>query len=124
FPMYDTEFQFAAPKRSNLASLDALAEKRVGVGPKGGTGGTYFPHIFKALDISAVIRNGAWEDILGQAASGQLDGLAIALGAPAPEVTALDAKEPLQFIQPSAEQIALLRTRFPELSPSLIPAGA
>jgi TRAP transporter TAXI family solute receptor len=124
FPMYDTEFQFAAPKRSNLASLGAFAEKRVGAGPKGGTGGTYFPEIFKALGIPAVIRNGAWEDMLRQAGSGELDGLAIALGAPAPEVAALDAKEPLQFIQPSAEQVALLRTRFPELSPSLIPAGA
>jgi len=48
---------------------------------------------------------------------------AISLGAPAPEVVALEAKQPLQFIQPSAEQIALLRTRFPELTPSLIPAG-
>jgi uncharacterized protein len=123
FPMYDTPFQFAAPKRSNLASIGAFAEKGIGAGPKAGTGGTYFPEIFKALDIPAVLRNGAWEDLLRQLAAGELDGLAFSLGVPATEVAALDAKDPLDFIQPSPEQIALLRTRFPEFSPSLIPSG-
>lgn len=124
FPMYDTPFQFAAPKRLNIGSLGGFAGKRIAAGPKAGTGGTYFPEIFKALDISAVLRYGAWQDQFRQTAMGELDGMAISLGAPAPEVAALDAKEPLDFIQPSAEQVALVRTRFPELSPSLIPAGA
>jgi len=63
-----------------------------------GHGGTCFAEIFKALGIPAVVRNGAWADILRQAASGELDGLAFALGAPAPEVAAFDAKDPLDFI--------------------------
>jgi uncharacterized protein len=123
FPMYDAPFHFAAPKRLNLASLSAFAGKRIGAGPKAGTSGIYFPEVFKALDIPAVLRNGAWEELMQQVASGELDGMAIALGAPAPEVAALDAKEPLDFIQPSPEQVALVRTRFPELTPSLIPSG-
>jgi uncharacterized protein len=39
-------------------------------------------------------------------------------------VAALDAKEPLDFFPLSPEQVALVRTRFPELTPSLIPSGA
>jgi uncharacterized protein len=80
FPMYDTPFHFAAPKRLNLLSLAAFAGKRIGVGPKAGTGGVYFPQIFKALDIAAVLRNGAWEDLLQQMSSGELDGIALASG--------------------------------------------
>jgi TRAP transporter TAXI family solute receptor len=123
FPMYDTPFQFAAPKRLSLGSLGAFAGKQIGDGPKAGTGGTYFPEIFKALDIPAVLRNGAWEDLVRQLSSGELDGIAFSLGVPAPDVAALDAKDPLDFFQPSPEQVALVRTRFPELSPSLIPSG-
>jgi uncharacterized protein len=123
FPMFDTPFQFAAPKRLNLWSLGAFAEKRIGGGPKAGTSGTYFPEVFKALDIPAVLRNGAWEDLVRQLAAGELDGMAFAVGAPVPDVAALDAKDPLHFIQPSSEQVALLRTRFPEFTPSVIPFG-
>jgi TRAP transporter TAXI family solute receptor len=123
FPMYDTPFQFAAPQRLHLTSLGGFAGKRIGAGPKASTAGTYFPEVFKILDISAVLRNGAWDELFLQVASGELDGIAIALGTFVPDLAALDAKESLDFIQPSPEQIALLRTRFPELTPSLIPSG-
>jgi uncharacterized protein len=123
FPMFDTPFQFAAPKRSNLGSLSAFAGKRIGDGPKASTGGTYFPEVFKAVNIPAVLRNGAWEGLVNQLGSGELDGIAFAVGAPLPDVAALDAKDPLDFIQPSPEQVAVLRTRFPEFTPSVIPSG-
>jgi len=123
FPMFDTPFHFAAPKRLNLASLSAFAGKRIADGPKAGTAGTYFPEVFKALDVPAVLRNGAWEALVRLVATGELDGMAMAGGAPLPDVAALDAKDPLDFIQPSLEQVALLRTRLPELTPSLIPSG-
>jgi uncharacterized protein len=110
-------------KTLKLGSLGGFAEKRIGVGPKASTGGTYFPEIFKALDIPAVIRNGPWAEIVQQVASGELGGTAVALGPPLPDLAALDVKDPLDFIQPSPEQFALIKTRFPELSPSLIPSG-
>jgi hypothetical protein len=77
----------------------------------------------KILDIPAVLRNGAWDELFRQVGSGELDGMAIALGSFVPDLAALDAKEPLDFIQPSPEQIASLRTRFAELTPSFIPSG-
>jgi uncharacterized protein len=123
FPMYDTPFQFAAPKRLNLLSLAAFAGKRIGAGPKAGTGGVYFPQIFKALDIAAVLRNGAFEDLLQQMSSGELDGVALATGVPVTELAALDAMEPLDYLQPTVDQVAIIRSHIPELTPSLIPAG-
>jgi uncharacterized protein len=101
FPMYDTPFQFAAPHRLNLASLAQFAGKRIGSGPKASTAGAYFPEVFKVLDIPVVLRNGAWEEVFRQVASGEFDGMAIALGTFVPDLAALDAREPLDFIQPS-----------------------
>ena len=50
FPMYDTAFQFVMPKRLRITWLNDLAGLRIGVGPRAGTGGTYVPEMFKALD--------------------------------------------------------------------------
>jgi hypothetical protein len=105
-----------------LISLEGFAGKRIGDGPKAGTSGTYMPEIFKTLAIPAVFRNGALEDALRQMASGELDGLAVTAGLPFPGVAELDAEDPLDFFALSAEQIALVRNHFPELTPSLIPA--
>jgi TRAP transporter TAXI family solute receptor len=123
FPMFDNPFQFFAPKHFNMGSLSAFAGKRIGTGPKGGPAGTYFPEIFKALGTPAVLRYGALEDLFRDVASGGLDGIATIIGVPTPDVAALDAKEPLDFFPLSPEQAALVRTRFPELTPSLIPSG-
>src|ERR1700722_12670914 len=60
FPMFDTPFQFLALEDAGIRSMADLADKRVGAGPQGGTGGTYAPSIFKALQIPVVVRNGAW----------------------------------------------------------------
>jgi TRAP transporter TAXI family solute receptor len=35
----------------------------------------------------------------------------------------LSATHPVDFIQPSAEQVAIIRKQMPEISPSLVPAG-
>jgi uncharacterized protein len=123
FPMFDTPFQFAAPKRLKLVSLEGFAGKRIGDSPKAGAAGTYVPGIFKTLGIEATLRNGAWEANMEQVASGELDGLAAFAGIPMPGLAQLDAKEPLEYLQPSPDQVAKVREAFPELTPSLIPAG-
>ena len=122
-PMYDSPLQIAVAKRLGMRSLDRLAGKRIGVGPKAGTGGVYFPQIFKALGIAAVLRNGAWEDLLQQMSSGELDGIAVAVGVPVTELAALDAMEPVNYLQPTPDQVAIIRNHIPEVTPSLIPAG-
>jgi uncharacterized protein len=123
FPMYDSPFQFAAPKRLQLVSLEGFAGKRIGDGPKAGTAGTYVPGIFKTLGIAAVLRNGAYDDNIRQVASGEIDGLAALAGIPMAGLAELDAQVPLDYLQPSSDQIARVRKAFPEISPSLVPAG-
>jgi TRAP transporter TAXI family solute receptor len=100
FPMYDSAFQFATLKRLAIKSLDDFAGLRIGVGPRAGTGGTYVPEIFKILGIAADIRFGAIEQIASQMADGKLDGVVIAGGFPIPALAELDARQPVDFVQP------------------------
>jgi TRAP transporter TAXI family solute receptor len=123
FPMYDTAFQFVTAKRLRINWLEDLAGLRIGTGPRAGTGGTYLPMMFKALDIKANFRFGAWESMTLQLKSGELDSIIFAAGFPTPALTELIAAEPLDFVQPSAEQIAVIRKELPEMSPSTVPAG-
>jgi TRAP transporter TAXI family solute receptor len=123
FPMYDTAFQFVAAKRLAINWLDDMAGLRIGVGPRAGTGGAYVPEIFKNLGINASIRFGAMASMESQLTTGDLDGIVFATGFPVPALTELSATHPVDFIQPSDEQIAAIRKQMPEISRSLVPAG-
>jgi uncharacterized protein len=79
--------------------------------------------MFNTLGIKATFRNGAYEDNMRQVASGELDGLVAMAGTPMAELAELDAQLPLDYLRPSPAQIGRVRKEFPELSPSIVPAG-
>jgi TRAP transporter TAXI family solute receptor len=58
-----------------------------------------------------------------QLISDELDGVVFGTGFPVPALAQLSATHPVDFIQPSAEQVAIIRKQMPEISPSLVPAG-
>ena len=93
FPMYDTPFHFVALKGSGIRSLADLAGKRIGVGPSGGTSGTYMPLFLKALKIEASLSHGSYEELAGELAAGRLDVLAVAAGAPLPAIAAVGSQK-------------------------------
>lgn len=123
FPMYDTPFTFAVPKNSPIQSLAGIAGKRIGVGPKGGTAGTYIPQFLTALKIEAELVYGTWDELAAQFQTGGLDVLAAAAGAPFPALASLDAHKKVRFVPLSQGEIVALRLAMPELTPSVIPAG-
>jgi uncharacterized protein len=122
-PMYDTPFQFVALPDSGINSLADLAGKRVGVGPQGGTGGVYSPLVFKALEIAATLRYGAWDTLTAQLQSHLMEALAVTVGVPTPLIAKLDAAAAMQFIAPTEEEITKLRNAMPELGVSVVPPG-
>jgi len=123
FPMYDTSFQFAVLRRSGISTVAMLDKLDVGAGPRAGTGGTYVPAILKVLGLSARIGYGSWVDMTTKLLSGHYNALVLTGGAPFPAAKELEAKEPLNFISPSVEEIDLIRKAMPELTPSIIAAG-
>ena len=123
FPMYDTPLQAVVLRRSGITALAQLDRKRIGVGPKAGTGGTYVPAILTVLGISAAISYGSLEDAATDLPAGRMDAFITTIGAPAPAIQDVETKEPVTFLSPSSEQIEAIRKVMPELSPSKIAAG-
>jgi uncharacterized protein len=123
-PMYDSPFTIAVAKRLRVKLLSELAGKRLGAGPRAGTSGTYFPKMFKALGVPADFIYGSVEEMASQVIGGQLDGVALAAGVPVPALLEVEAKEPLQFIPFTPEQLATLMRLMPELSTSTLPRAA
>ena len=123
FPMYDTPFQAVVLRRSGIATLAQLDQKRFGIGPKAGTGGTYMPAILKVLGISGEMNYGSFDDMVTKLFAGQLDAFVTLVGAPMPAMQKAEANEPITFIGLSPEQIDAIRKAMPEFSPSTIAAG-
>ncbi|MBM3487061.1 MAG: TAXI family TRAP transporter solute-binding subunit [Alphaproteobacteria bacterium] len=121
FPMYDTPFHFITLQRSGITSVKQLAGKSVGVGPRAGTPGTYFPPMFEALGIKTNIRYGGGSDMTSQVGDGLLDVFAFAAGLPIAAFSELETQKGVAFFSFTADEIRTLREKFPELSPSVVP---
>ena len=123
FPMYDTPFQTMVLQRSGITTLAQLDKKRIFIGPRAGTGGTYIPAILKLLGISAEVSFGSFDVAATELLGGRVDTIATLTGAPVPAVQDVEAKEPITFLNLSPEQIEAIRKALPEFSLSKIAAG-
>jgi hypothetical protein len=123
FPMYDTPFQAIVLQKSGITAIDQLNGKRVGDGPRAGTGGTYIPVVVKLLGISAQITTGSFDHMADELFSGDYDAVMTLTGAPVPALQAAAQRLQCVLIGPSPEQIDVIRKGIPEFSPSKIPAG-
>ena len=123
FPMYDTPFQDFVLQRSGITALAQLQNKRIGVGPKAATGGTYIPAILTLLGISTQIEYGSFDAFVNDLFAGQLDAFTTLTGAPMPAIQAAEAKGPITFLALSPEQVEAVHKALPEFSPSKIAAG-
>ncbi len=123
FPMYVTPFQAAALERSGITSLADLDGRTVGAGPRGGTGGTYWPRWYEALGISVDVQHGPLGDQTSQLADGRLDAVTTAAGLPIAAFSELETLAPTVFFGLSPEQIETLKPTVPYAQSYTIPAG-
>src|SRR5262252_4375216 len=123
-PMYDTPFQFMTLQRSGILTVADLTDKRVGIGPQGGTTGIYMPEFFKVLKVNPISRTGTWSELAAAMEAGALDALAVGAGVPFPEFANLEKKNKVRYLPLAASQVVALRLALPELTPSVVPAGS
>jgi len=123
FPMYDTPMQCVSLAKSGITSFKQLEGKTVGVGPKAGTAGTYFPMIFDALAMKVSVRNGQSVDMGNQLKDGLLDAFCFGAGAPIPAFSELDAEQKVVFYTWTPDEIARIRKSMMEFTDSTIPKG-
>src|SRR5262249_18733029 len=91
FPMYDTPFHFIALQKSGIKKVADLKGKKVGVGPRAGTCGTYFPIMFKTLSIDVTIRYGQASDMANQLSDNLIDSFPFCAGLPISAYSELEA---------------------------------
>jgi hypothetical protein len=123
FPMYDTPFHFVALTKSGIKKVSDLKGKKVGVGPRAGTCGTYFPLMFKALNLDVTVRFGGANDMANQLSDGLLDAFPFCAGLPIAAFSELDNTKEVTFFTYSNAELATIKKALPELSDSVIPKG-
>jgi len=124
FPMYDTPFHFIALEKSDVKSVKDLAGKKAGVGPRAGTCGTYFPLMFKALNLDVTVRNGQGSDMAANLADGLIDAFPFCAGVPIAAYSELEKTNKVRFFTFTDAEIATLKKALPELSDSVIKKGS
>lgn len=121
FPMYDTPFHGIALRRSGITNLAGLAGKNVGLGPRGGTPGTYWPIILNTLGIrTAALRYGSASDMQGQLNDGLLDAFLFASGVPVPAFSVAETQQQVSWLDFTAEEVTRITGALPELAPGTI----
>lgn len=123
FPMYESPFHIVALESSGLSSAAQLDGRRVGVGPKEGTPGTYFPRYFKQLGLDVEPRFGVVDDLAQQLQHGEIDAFALAIGAPIAAFAELESEHPATFFAFDAQQRDQLLRDNPALAPYTLSAG-
>ena len=123
FPMYETSFQVAALRKSNLRSLSDLNGKKVGVGPAKAPAEVFFRAAAEVAHIRPVIVNGDPAALSKQVLDGEIDALWQGAVVPIPSLTAVaDQADTIVFGLSDAEVAAML-AKLPALSATSIPPG-
>ncbi|MBU8907764.1 TAXI family TRAP transporter solute-binding subunit [Desertibacillus haloalkaliphilus] len=122
FPMYTTPFHWWSLENSGVTSIDEMAGMRVGVGPAGGTSGTYLPLIHDALDLDVQPVQAGASDMTSQQMDGQLDVIGFAAGIPISAVSEVEAQRDINFFGIDGEQREQVIEEYPFFFPFTIPA--
>ncbi|MEM1164105.1 MAG: TAXI family TRAP transporter solute-binding subunit [Pseudomonadota bacterium] len=123
FPMYKTGFHAVTLKSSGIKSFADIPNGAVvGVGPAGGTPGTYWPRILEGMGKEVEFRNGGAADLAGQLQDGLIDVYTWAGGLPYPAFSQLDAQTDVTYFGfTPEEQLAVVETQ--PVSTFTIPGG-
>ncbi len=114
FPMYQTPFSIVALSSSGITSISEIPDgARIGFGPAGGTGDTYFPRMLQELGVNFERRNGGYSDLAGQMKDGLVDVMAVAAGSPVPVITQLEAETNVNIIEFTREEQDHIQANFP-----------
>lgn len=123
FPMYHTPFHWWSTEKSGVTSIAEHEGERVGVGPSGGTPGTYNPLIYEALGIETgeQVQAGAG-DMGTQMMDGQLDHIGFSAGIPIATVTEIESQMDINIYGIDGEERDKVIEELPYFKEFVIPA--
>jgi TRAP transporter TAXI family solute receptor len=113
-----------ALQSSGITSVSEIPDgARMGVGPEGGTPGTYCPLIMETLGKPITVQFGGAADLAGQLQDGQLDVFCFAAGVPFPAFAQIEAQVAVNYIGFTEEEVQQLVDALP-VSAFTIPSTA
>lgn len=122
-PMYVTPLHIVTLRRSGITTLSQLDKKRISPGPRASVGAEIAQRILAAFGISAEMSYAAFDALAAELLGAEIDAMFVPIGAPAPAIQTVEAKEPVTLISLSPEQIDIIRAAIPALTPAKIAAG-
>jgi TRAP transporter TAXI family solute receptor len=123
FPMYETSFHVGALRASGIASVPALAGKKVGAGPAGGPAETFLRALLAARGLSVQVVSGDPGELARQLVAGEIDALWQGAVVPIPSLVAAQAAGDVVVFGLTAEEVAAVRGRMPYLAESAAAPG-
>jgi TRAP transporter TAXI family solute receptor len=124
FPMYRTYFQMYSLAKTGIKSIHDLNGKRVGIGPAGGTPGTYWPIILNLAGIKAGrLFNATSAAIKAQVTQGILDANGQAVGLPWVTVFQIEKADDINLYGVPSKDADKFIEKFPYFAKGLIPKG-
>jgi TRAP transporter TAXI family solute receptor len=123
FPMYETSFQVAVLRKSELHSLADLDGKKVGVGPARGPAEGFFRAVADVAHIKPIIVNGDPAALSRQVLNGEIDALWQGAVVPIPSLVAVTNQSDAIVFGLSDTEVATVLVRLPALSATTIPPG-
>lgn len=122
FPMYTTPIHWWALEGSGATKIEDIKGQRVGVGPAGGTSGTYVPLIHEVLGLDTDNVQAGASDMASQQMDGQLDIIGYAAGIPISAVSEIEVQRKINFFGIDGEMRDKVIEKFPYFFPFTIPA--
>lgn len=123
FPMYETSFQIAALRKSDIKSIADLGGKKVGVGPAKGPAEVFFRAAAEIAHVTPVIVNGDPARMVKLMTTGEIDALWQGAVVPIPSLSeVVNQADAVIFGLSDAEAAAML-VKFPQLAATIVPAG-
>ena len=114
FPMYTTAFHVIAPASKGWTKITDIPDgSTIGVGPQGGTPGTYWPRFFETLGMDVKVQYGGASDLAGQMQDGLIDAFAFAAGMPFPAFSELDAQMDVSLLAFTPEEVEKITADHP-----------
>lgn len=122
FPMYSTPFQWWSLENTGVTSIDEHDGERVGIGPSGGTPGTYNPIIYEELGIETEdqVAAGA-SDMVSQMLDGQLSHIGFSAGIPVSAVTEAETQADINIYGIEGENREAIMEALPYFQEFTIP---
>jgi TRAP transporter TAXI family solute receptor len=123
FPIFPAILQIVTRPGSDIIALNGLANRRIGIGPDGGSGAAAVPGILAGLGIAPRSVTGDYQVQIAEMLAGRLDACAVIGAPPMPAIQLAAEQHPLGIIGFTPAETAQAMKTSPGMTGMVLAAG-